>query len=196
MNIIPTIREGNLGFICLGPNILNRFKMRSLKTCSGQSTIEFLITFGFTLLLIFVLLKISLNVTNGYLVHYATYAASRAFLVADNFANSPEGNDGLADTQAEKVFKQIVAGNTVTMTTQKISVAQKSVFVGVRAEFTQKLAFSDVIGGKQPVTFVSESYIGRSPPMSECVMRTCAAIRMITGGTACSFNVTVDDNGC
>ncbi|MBI2521630.1 MAG: hypothetical protein HYV97_14540 [Bdellovibrio sp.] len=165
-----------------------------LKKCSGQSTIEFLVTFGFTLLLIFILLKISLNVTNGFLVHYATYSASRAFLVADNLGNTP--NDDLAESKALSVFGKIVAGNTVTVQPQKISLAEKSVFLGVRAEFTQKFAFSDVIGGEQPITFISESYIGRTPLMSECVIRTCDAIKHLDGSIVCDLNVTLEDNGC
>ena len=75
---------------------------------SGQSTIEFLCTFAFVLATIFVFLKIAMNVTNGYLVHYATYMASRAYLVNDNGSNSPSGGDGPALSLAKSVFKEIV----------------------------------------------------------------------------------------
>ena len=168
-----------------------------MKKCTGQSTIEFLITFGFTLILLFVLVKISLNVTNGFLVHYATFAASRTFLVVDIFSDSPGGSDDEAGNQARDVFKKIVAGNTVTVTPQNIdSVANRSVFLGVRAQFIQKLAFSNVNGGKKPVTFVSESYIGRTPTMSECVDRVCEAMKLVGTLEECTKNVTLEDNGC
>ena len=171
--------------------------MRCVKKNEGQSTIEFLITFGFTLLLLFVMVKLSLNVTNGFLVHYATYAASRAFLVVDTFSNTPDGSDAEAEARAKEVFKKIVAGNTVTVTPHKIGdVDGKSVFLGVRAQFVQKLAFSNVVGGKKPVTFLSESYIGRTPTMSECVTRICDAVKLIGVRDECELNVTLEDNGC
>ncbi len=169
--------------------------MKTLNNPKGQSTIEFLVTFGFTLLIVFVLLKISLNITNGFLVHYGTYAASRAFLVSDEF--TIDYGDAKAGDKANQVFKSIVKGSSVTVTPQPIDVATQSVFVGVRAQFTQNLAFSNVVGGKKPLTFISESYIGRSPTMSECVRRTCDAIKQsVTGMDDCLHNVTIDDNGC
>ncbi len=57
---------------------------KQLRNESGQSTIEFIFSFGFAFFLIIYTLKVALNYTTGYLVHYSTYMASRAYLTFED----------------------------------------------------------------------------------------------------------------
>ena len=75
----------------------------------GQSTAEFILTFGFVVLIVIVFIQMSLNLTKGYLVHYATFMASRSFLVQDNNSATPVNTDINARTiSRDQVFKRIM----------------------------------------------------------------------------------------
>ena len=84
--------------------------LRKIKFCSkkdnGQSSIEFLISFFFVLGFVFVFLKISLNAAEGYLVHYATYMASRSYLVAEQNSVDPI-NSSKAFRRAKTAYQSI-----------------------------------------------------------------------------------------
>ena len=72
----------------------------NFKKESGQSTIEFLVSFSviFTILLTFV--RIAFNATNGFYAHYAVFNASRAYLVSDE--NELVGKVALAFLVSQK----------------------------------------------------------------------------------------------
>ena len=54
---------------------------------------------------------------------------------------------------------------------------------------------SSMIGGKGPLTMVSESFLGREPSRQECIERICSTFSAIDGGS-CSSHTTIYDNGC
>ena len=78
-----------------------------IKNNKGQSTIEFILTFTAAVGFIFLFLKMALNYTDGYIVHHATFMASRAYLVGDaeQYANAGAG-DVKAFDMAKAVFSK------------------------------------------------------------------------------------------
>lgn len=170
------------------------------KNNKGQSTIEFVITFTAAVGFIFLFLKMSLNYTNGYMVHHATFMASRAYLVGDSESQADiVGRDGNAFALAEKVFKKnlptdLIQGFDGVLKEHNPGVVKYSVFIGVWTEFTQVFSLG-FVGGKDPVRFRSESFLGREPSRVETFAQTCAAISTVTLGSGCDFQATLEDNG-
>ena len=70
----------------------------------GQSTLEFIFSFAIVFSFIFFFFKIALNYTNGYLLHYANFMASRTYLVHDINSNIVSGGDGPALKEAKAIF--------------------------------------------------------------------------------------------
>lgn len=169
------------------------------KNNKGQSTIEFILTFTAAIGFIFLFLKMALNYTNGYMVHHATFMASRAYLVGDA---ERYGDAGAGDAQAFELAKEVFKKNLPEALMPNFDgivkennpgVIDSSVFVGIWVEFTQ--AFSvGFIGGKDKVAFRSESFLGREPTRAESVLQVCRAISLVTQG-GCEIEATLDDNG-
>ena len=165
----------------------------------GQSTIEFILTFTAAIGFIFLFLKMALNYTNGYMVHHATFMASRAYLVGDA---EQYGSPGAGDKMAFDLAKDVFAKNLPSALIPNFNGILKennpdsvklSLFVGVWTEFTQ--AFSvGFVGGKDQVAFRSESFLGREPTRAESAAQVCIAIKAVTGGS-CDIQATLDDNG-
>ena len=170
---------------------------------AGQSTIEFLLTFIFVLAFIFSTLKLSFIYTNGYLVHYATFMASRAYLVVDINSNQPEGSDGAAWRRASEVFKRFPLDKFIGGYDQNLQVNHpdsggqgfdRNLYVGVFTDFSHTFGLSPVVGGRKEVRFRSESFLGREPTRAECLERICMALRLVGGN--CENHSTIFDNGC
>ena len=170
---------------------------------SGQSTIEFLLTFVFILGFIFFTLKVSFVYTNGYLVHYATYMASRAYMVVDIGSNQPSGSDGSARERALEVFKRFPLDKFIGGYDQNLKVnapdnngqsLDRNLYVGVYTDFSHKLGLSPFAGSQREVKFRSESFLGREPTKAECLERICRAMEILGGD--CQHHSTMFDNGC
>lgn len=161
---------------------------------SGQSTIEFLTTFAFAIFILFLYVKAALNITNGYFIHFATYQASRVFLTFDNGADTPESTDNLAKARAEETFRSILGDSDVEIEFNMPGEVGNSVFVGAIGSFQERFGIGNFVGGSKMINFVSESFLGREPPVGECARRVCNAISKIIG--QCNSNVTLFDNGC
>jgi hypothetical protein len=165
----------------------------------GQSTIEFVLTFTAAVGFIFLFLKMALNYTNGYMVHHATFMASRAYLVNDaERYEGPGAGDALGFKVAENVFKKYLPEGLVQDFDGKLEVnhpdtGMLSIFTGVWVKFSQVFSLG-FVGGKEPVTFQSESFLGREPTRAETFFQVCAAIKTVTLGS-CDIHVTLDDNG-
>ena len=69
------------------------------KNEKGQSVIEFLMSFTLVVGLLMFFFKMALGYTNGYMVHYATFMASRAYLTND--VSTTTDPDGAAFNQAK-----------------------------------------------------------------------------------------------
>ncbi len=163
----------------------------------GQSTIEFLLTLSFTFGFIFLYAKIAFNYTNGYLIQYATFMASRSYLVYDSGSVDEAGQDNYAKIFAEtnvflKIVPQAPAGIKANHPTQSVG----SLYTGLYYDFIQDFSFNNVIGGRVPMHFRSESFLGREPVRSECLRRIKDSFKALSGVDELSLNVTLEDNGC
>lgn len=170
------------------------------KNNKGQSTIEFIVTFTAAVGFIFLFLKMALNYTNGYMVHHATFMASRAYLVNDAEV-ADAARDGVAFKFAnEVVFAKYLPTGLVkevdadaTLQPNHPAPDRLTVFTGVWIKFEQIFSLG-FVGGKDPVEFRSESFLGREPTRTESYTQTCAAIMTVTGAS-CDKLATLDDNG-
>lgn len=165
---------------------------------SGQSTIEFLSTFAFVFAMLFLFIKIALNFTNGYLVQYANYMASRAYLVHDT--NQAKGTAlNSAYQRAAQVFGQYQVTNFLpnfsgTLQVNSPTSGSMPFYVGTYVDFEDKFSLSKIMGGAIPLQFRSESFLGKEPLRKECSARVCDA--MTAAGGNCSAYSTPFDNGC
>lgn len=165
----------------------------------GQSLIEFLLSFTFVFGLVLVFLKLSLNYSTGYLVHYATYMASRAFMVVDRNSNTPEGSDAESLSRAKTVFERYKIPNFIGGFASELQGnlpgdVKSSAMVGVWVEYDTSLSATSLFGGEQKLLFRSESFLGKEPTRAECIERVCRTFQDI--GSDCSSHVTFADNGC
>ncbi len=167
----------------------------------GQSTIEFILTFSTAVGFIFLFLKMAMNFTDGYMVHHATFMSSRAYLVDDQERDAVEEGDERAMAKAKLVFtsylpEALVRGvdsSLLKFNTPDTGTTKFRAFVGVFIKYSQKFSIG-FIGGKEPVNFTSESFLGREPTRSESRTQTCEAIKF-AGLTKCDVHVTLEDNG-
>lgn len=172
-----------------------------IKNSRGQSTIEFIMTFSAAVGFIFLFLKMAMNYTDGYMVHHATYMAARAYLVSDNNRNAVEEDDQQAVAKAREVFSRYLPEGLVTGVTKDLvkennpdpGLTKYPAFVGLYAEYTQKFSIG-FVGGKSPVRFISEAFLGREPTRRETRDQVCRAIKDL-GLSACNVHVTLEDNG-
>lgn len=171
------------------------------KRNKGQSTIEFIMTFTVAVGFIFLFLRMALNYTDGFMVHHATYMASRAYLVSDEDRRSLDEGDAKAMQKAKEVFaKYLPEGLVKGVETGSLKENNPDpgktkfhAFVGVWIEFYQRFSMG-FIGGKESIHFVSESFLGREPTRSESRTQVCQAI-MSLGLSKCDVHVTLEDNG-
>lgn len=173
--------------------------MDLLENEKGQSTTEFLMTFIFGFVIIFIFLKMSFTIGNGYLVHYATFMASRTYLVMDNNSNNPNGGDAEAFKRAGETFlsflvDKLVPGWKANLQVNSPGNVSNQVFTGLWIEMKEQFGVSDLIGGKKPINLRSESFLGREPTISECMDRICKSMKLIGGD--CRSQSTMFDNGC
>ena len=175
----------------------------------GQSTMEFIVGFIFVLTFLFTFYKLALGYTNGYLVHYATFMASRAYLVLDDNNDNIASSDNFAESEAIKVFKNTFSWQYSNFDWTKFldSIPDLQVrgpnsdpdnfFTGVWTEFKQKISIANYFGGNKEVTLRSESFLGREPTRKTCIERICHEFQSVMGGINCRDpHITVSDNGC
>ncbi|MDC1173763.1 hypothetical protein OAT67_00075 [Bacteriovoracaceae bacterium] len=166
----------------------------------GQSTIEFLMSFIFVIGFMMTFVRISMNYTNGYLVHYATYVSSRAFMVADNNGQGGDA-DNYATLKARRVYERFNFAAFINDFDSQLRVntpavmddSQTNLYVGVYVDYRDFFSTPN-LGPAEPLDLRSESYLGREPTRVECYQRICDMIRQINGD--CQFHATVVDNGC
>lgn len=164
----------------------------------GQSTIEFLSTFTFVIAFFFVVVKISINYTNTYLLQYANYMASRAYLVADN--KIP--NDSLARQRATQIFESY---NVVNCDPEcQIKFNNKNVtpwfLTGTYLDFKAPFSFMKTMTGDIQMNFRIESFLGKEPTIRECLAQICRAFAEVLtedgAGNCSNTESTIYDNGC
>jgi len=168
-----------------------------LKNQNGQSTIEFILTFTVTVGFIFLFLQMSINYTNGYLIHHATYMASRSYLTADSERKDPLEGDVEAEKFAKATFARYMPA-FLKLDSSKLKInnpsTSKKAFVGLYYEFSQIFSLS-LIGGRENMDFRSESFLGREPTRPETYEQICKRMKSLIGASKCEFHMTLEDNG-
>jgi hypothetical protein len=168
----------------------------------GQSTIEFLLTFIFAFAFLLLFLKTAFNITNGFMVHYATFLASRTYLVWDNNSNDSNNSDINAATMARETFSTVPLGAIFRDFNGELEFnspggASSKLFTGVYVRFNDMMNMGRLLGGQIELDLISESFLLREPTRTECLERVCSAMREMGGGAVdCSIHVTLVDNGC
>jgi hypothetical protein len=175
-----------------------------LQSERGQSTVEFIITFAFGVSIIFVIFTSAINYATGYLVHYATFMASRVYLTQDTHTGnvaSVEGSFANATQSATETFLKYklsylgVPDANFRINEIASDNAAKYITVGATTYFEQKIDFMGQFAGNQKLELVSESFLGKEPTRAVCANRVC---RAITGSENCVtiFDITLYDDGC
>ncbi|WP_419173261.1 hypothetical protein [Halobacteriovorax sp.] len=168
------------------------------KNNKGQSTIEFLSTFTFVIAFFFVFAKIGLNFTHSYLLQYANFMASRAYLVADNKIPG----DSLARSKANQVFQSYNVVNCGPECALKFNSKQTTdwFLTGTYLDYKTKFSLMKVLTGDIDMSFRIESFLGKEPTIRECLVRVCQSFSEITtasgAGNCSSTLTTIYDNGC
>lgn len=170
-----------------------------IKNEIGQSSVEFIISFIMVIGFVFMYVKIALNFTNGYLVHYGNYVSSRAFMVFESNSNSPAGSNSGAANIAKEAWDslgvdEMLGGVPVTRSINHTNAVGNNVFVGIIASFQDRFSIFSNIGPTEMLEFRTESFLGREPTIAECVERICSSFEVL--GIDCNNNTTVMDNGC
>lgn len=172
------------------------------KNEKGQSTIEFIFTFAFGVGIIFLIFNSAINYVTGYLVHYATFMASRTYLVADRYTgtisdtqSSLNGARQLAEeTYNRYMLKMFNPDIGVTINEQGLS-PEEYLTTGAITIFDMPMDLIGRIAGQSKLELVSESFLGKEPTRAQCANRVCYGI---TGATNCSnqMDITLYDDGC
>ena len=187
--------------IIMGHSVKPDFSLQSIPIHNqiGQSTMEFLLSFTFVFALIFFIFQVGVNFTNGYLVHYATFVASRTYLVIDNNSNTISSGDEDAKGRAVSVFTNLpvdkfMPGFGAQLQINHPMTIPNNLFVGAWIEYDEKFGVSEIIGGIKQAKLRSESFIGREPSRVTCLTRICEAMKEVGGD--CGDHTTFFDDGC
>jgi len=179
-------------------------KNKNLKSERGQSTVEFILTFAFGVSLILVIFNTAMNFATGYLVHYATFMASRVYLTQDNFTGTI-GSTSLALAGAKEKAKtafNIYNLNIFKIPNESFNIneagntdANTYLTVGGVTTFEMPIDILGKVAGSKKLEMTSESFLGKEITRAECATRTCYGI---TQSESCddTYDITLYDDGC
>jgi hypothetical protein len=172
----------------------------------GQSTIEFIFTFCFGVSIIFMVFNSALNYCTGYLVHYATFMASRVYLTSDSYAGTvTDPNSSMNGTEVDAkntynqyrldVFQVGADKFQINALNGALNDPRYYLTVGAKTIFDMRIDTIGRVLGESKLELVSESFLGHEPTRAQCANRICYAI---TGGTNCNndMDITLYDDGC
>lgn len=169
----------------------------------GQSTIEFIFTFVFGVSLILMIFNSAMNYSTGYLVHYATFMASRVYLTGDSYlgtVGSPAGSLNGTVQKSRDMFNNYSLGifkindDAYQVNPAGSGQPEEYLTVGGRTSFEISIDAIGKIAGQTKLELSSESFLGKEPTRAECATRTCFGI---TGRTNCeNLDITLYDDGC
>ncbi len=144
----------------------------------------------------------AINHARGYLVHYATFMASRVYLTADNNLVTPSlSYRGEAAQRAKQAFGQYQLGlfsipeESFQLNEGPQSDPGRALAVGGVTTFQLDIDVLGRLAGQKKLELVSESFLGKEPTRAACAAQICEAI---TGQETCSTNMdlTLYDDGC
>ena len=188
-------------------------KWPSIVPASGQAMVEFIMTVGFSLGIIFLFIQLAFNMTSGYLAHYATFMASRNYLVVDHGANDEKTVFRVAENKAREMFKSyqlekfFIKDGVLTFSPVPQpgpGNREAQLYVGSKFTFEKKLSFLPLVGGDKKATMISESFLGKEPTRGQCLQRICQIMNLKIGAMIgiqdiCADNFqhkTLYDDGC
>jgi hypothetical protein len=167
---------------------------------SGQSAIEFILTFMFAFGITFLFINHTLNITSGYFAHYVNFMAARTYLTVESGSDAFEQNNAHAKRLAKEVVNRFPLKKFgIDPKLEVISFDDGSaLFSGTTLYFEQKVSLMPIIGGKDKGRFLSESFLGKEPTISNCLQMVCQA--MTGSRDSCKGisqkSMTLYDNGC
>jgi hypothetical protein len=175
------------------------------KNCEkGQSTVEFILTFAFGVSFILVIFNSAMNYATGYLVHYATFMASRVYLTSDShtgtIGNSTPSLSG-ATEKAKNAFNGYnlsifnVPNDNFQINAAGSPDPTNYLTVGGYTTFELTIDILGKLTGSKKLELVSESFLGKEVTRAECATRTCFGM---TGSESCesTMDITLFDDGC
>lgn len=168
-----------------------------IKNEKGQSTIEFILTFSFAIGISFLFVSQSLNITVGFLVHYATFMGGRTYLTYDNGSNELTSVYNSAGNAAKKAFDRYALTRFDIQPEVEIITAENSassLFSGVTAQYERLLTPYKMVGGGKKAMYHSEGFLGKEPTRNQCFQTTCLAMGI--QGCSEAKDITLFDNGC
>lgn len=169
---------------------------------TGQSTIEFILTFAFAIGISFLFVANSLNMTTGFLMHYATFMSGRTFLTYELNSNNPASNITGAERAAKETYRRYklsrfgVKDSDFKVLKPKPIGKNASIYSGAQARFKKRLTPYRLVGGSKKATFVSEGFLGKEPVRIQCWKMICMAISNGDCGENGEMDITAFDNGC
>lgn len=138
-----------------------------------------------------------MNMTRGYLVHYANFMASRAFLTHDVGGRGDVGQSlNAAQTRAGEVFRRYPLASFNISPEFKVNkpLANSSLMSGTTATFKDRMTPFSLVGGSNEAVLHSESFLSKEPVRLQCLLSVCATMGINNCSTA--IDITAFDNGC
>ncbi len=169
---------------------------------AGQSTVEFIFTFAFGVSIILVIFNSAMTYTTGYLVHYATFMASRTYLTAETYSGTFGYSSGQkAELAARETFNKYNLGifginpGDFHINPAHNGTPSDYITVGVYTSFEKDIDTVGKLAGQSKLSLVSESFLGKEPTRGVCAERVCHAItnQEVCNGT---MDITLFDDGC
>lgn len=169
---------------------------------SGQVAIEFILVLAFALGITFLFMAQTFNATKGYLLHYATFTASRVYLTFDNGTQNIPGTYSSAEARAREHLEKFQLENIFGISADcdfENYLSTNALFTGAVCEFETATNFFPLIGGGDKARLVSESFLGKEPVRRTCYEQLCET--MTGNRNAClsqfeKMDITLYDNGC
>lgn len=174
-----------------------------LKQEAGQSTIEFIFAFAFGVSVVLMVFNASLNYATGYLVHYATFMASRTYLVSDRNLGQIGSAPAPSVEDATEVYNRYrldvfdVPASGFAINEQDVAQGPgEYLTVGARTIFEKPIDVLGRVVGAGKLQFVSESFLGKEPTRAQCANRVCFGVTGAECNSTSTYDVTLYDNGC
>ena len=132
---------------------------------------------GLVLIMAFIMsfIQLAFNYTDGFMIHYATFMASRSYLVYDDNSDSEDGADVPAERKAQEVFDKLSYTKRIdaNMKVHNPTGGHNEIYTGIYATFDQLVSIINFFGGIKSVKLRSESFLGREPTRGTCAKRIC-----------------------
>lgn len=170
----------------------------------GQSTIEFIIVFSFSIPVLLAFIHLAITFSSGYYTHYATFMAARTYMVYDNNNQDAAASyTGVPIQRAQQVFREYrvdrmgAYGASDLIITPPGAAGVDYEMVGASIDYAQSMNLLSFFGGGIDLDLKSEAYLGKEPTRGECLSRIeYVMTRLLENPGAQQRYVTNFDNGC